>query len=477
MADRHPVNDLVVVVPGILGSRLAHKGKEVWGVSGSAVVRGLLTFGHSLTDLALPDGIGDDDPKDHVRATGLMNDLQIVPGVWSPIQGYSKLMEFLRANFELKTQKEVGEGEGFNLIAFAYDWRLSNRLSAARLKATVEPALHAWRERSGNGNAKLVFLCHSMGGVVARYYAQCLGGAESIRAMVTFGTPHLGALKALDQLVHEQRRGWWKFGVDLTKLVRSMPSSYQLLPTYACLLKGAGEPPLRLDETDVPELDSARVADARRFHEEIATGTGGNTPYELRKVVGIDQPTLLSAELDGRNVKPVEWMRGQRDGRWVDVDIKGDGTVPRRSAEADGQDGLYQIEQHGTLHVDRGPLEYVTGVLTQTDVTWRARAEENRPALGIKLPDVVKVGEEVSVGVLADESRLSLVGTVRSLGGDTFEVPAVNQGEGVYLIRFAPPQPGAYEIQVAPRFQDALTPPPVTGALLAWTPELDAASR
>ncbi len=55
---RDRVDDLVVVVPGILGSRLAD-GNEVWGLSGKALLRGIRTFGRSVTGLTLPVGLGD----------------------------------------------------------------------------------------------------------------------------------------------------------------------------------------------------------------------------------------------------------------------------------------------------------------------------------------------------------------------------------------------------------------------------------
>ena len=114
---------------------------------------------------------------------------------------------------------------------FAYDWRLSNRWTAELLKERVESALTRWRESAPErSDAKVVFVCHSMGGLVARWYLDVLGGAEIARALVTLGTPHRGALKALEQLVNGVRKGPGPLKVDLTGFARSLPSSYELLP-------------------------------------------------------------------------------------------------------------------------------------------------------------------------------------------------------------------------------------------------------
>ncbi|MEW2418248.1 hypothetical protein AB0953_31775 [Streptomyces sp. NPDC046866] len=60
---RTRVVDLVVVLPGIMGSRLASAdGKAVWDLSGGALVRGLRLFGDSLGTLRLPKDTGDGHP-------------------------------------------------------------------------------------------------------------------------------------------------------------------------------------------------------------------------------------------------------------------------------------------------------------------------------------------------------------------------------------------------------------------------------
>jgi hypothetical protein len=76
------MRDLVVVIPGILGSALERKGKEVWGLSGQAVIDNLLSLGRNIQHLALPQGIGDQEPNDGVSATRLRPDLHMLPALW-----------------------------------------------------------------------------------------------------------------------------------------------------------------------------------------------------------------------------------------------------------------------------------------------------------------------------------------------------------------------------------------------------------
>jgi hypothetical protein len=61
---------------------------------------------------------------------------------------------------------------------------------ARRLKSLVE------KVRRETGYERVHVIGHSMGGVVARYYVQCLGGDKRVHTLVTLGSPHSGTLPA-----------------------------------------------------------------------------------------------------------------------------------------------------------------------------------------------------------------------------------------------------------------------------------------
>jgi len=395
--------DLVVVVPGVMGSRLVDReGREVWGLSAGSALGALRTLGGSLRALELPEDVGDGPAPDGVVARGLMPSFHVIPGVWTPVQGYAELLGFLGARrFGLTVDRSHAEGgaQG-NLLVFAYDWRLSNRFSAVCLKARVEPALLRWRASAPQRrDAKVVFICHSMGGLVARWYLDRLGGAEIARVLVTLGTPHRGAAKVVDQLVNGVRKGPGPFKLDLTRFARSLPSSYQLLPEYACITTGAGGLK-KTTEVELPDIDKDLVADGMRFHEEVdASYMPG---YPRVPVVGIGQPTPTSVELDGNGVV----IHTAFDG----VDRGGDGTVPRLAARPKAMLETDPVirgvgEGHGLLAAHKSVTDQLDLVVSAQNVVYRAGSPSKKDVIGVSVPDLHEVGEAIEVSVASPSRR------------------------------------------------------------------------
>ncbi len=102
-----------------------------------------------------------------------------------------------------------------------------------------------------------------MGGLVARYYLEVLGGWETCHALFTIGTPHRGAVNALDFLVH----GYTLAGVELTEVLQTCTAVYQLLPVYEMVDVG-GTFHRVAEIADLPEVPQqprrTRVTSTRR---------------------------------------------------------------------------------------------------------------------------------------------------------------------------------------------------------------------
>jgi hypothetical protein len=137
--------DVVVVVPGILGSTLRKDGKLVWAPSAGALTRAIRTFGQSVRGLQLSEGIGEAEPEDGVEAADVIKGLHLLPGIWSANIGYRNLLWHLEHTCGLIPEQPHEPDLLANLITFAYDWRLSNRVNGRRLAACVTPVLERWR--------------------------------------------------------------------------------------------------------------------------------------------------------------------------------------------------------------------------------------------------------------------------------------------------------------------------------------------
>ncbi|MEG3959605.1 hypothetical protein [Microcoleus sp. herbarium2] len=81
MANNPPLKDMIVIVPGILGSVLEKDGKDLWAVSGQAIGQVVTNLSKTIHNLKLDQ----DDPlaeslNDGIRATSLIQDTHLIPG-------------------------------------------------------------------------------------------------------------------------------------------------------------------------------------------------------------------------------------------------------------------------------------------------------------------------------------------------------------------------------------------------------------
>jgi hypothetical protein len=223
---KYKMGDVIILVPGIMGSVLSKDGGDVWDLKARALFKGLITLGGTIKSLTLATDPIDEDCPDGVRAERLLPDAHLIPGFWK-IDGYSRIRQRIENSFDVTF--------GQNYIEFPYDWRRHNQVAARQLAAKARQALTEWKKQSGNSNARLIFICHSMGGLVARRFLELDDGWRDTAMLITFGTPFSGSLKALDFLanglsVSVLGRTLAEFGPTL----RSFNSIYELLPTFEC---------------------------------------------------------------------------------------------------------------------------------------------------------------------------------------------------------------------------------------------------
>jgi hypothetical protein len=465
---------MVVLLPGITGSVLQKDGKDVWAISGQAAWGWLRSLGDSLQELAL----GGDDPGGIVAAR-VMPDAHVVPGLVK-IDGYSATAKMVTETFDI-VRGSIWDARPANFIEFPYDWRLDNRTNAQRLAELVSDRLPRWRKHTGNGDAGVIFLAHSMGGLVVRYFVEVLGGWRDCRALITFGTPYRGSLNALNFLAN----GYKRLFTDLSEVMRSFPSMYQLLPIYRALR--IGEDYVRVAEAaSVPGIDRARSEDALAFHREIEAKVDEHRKdpdyldkgYVIVPVVGTRQPTLQSAVLAGGRV-----TAGAELPSWIDPLLTdGDGTVPRASAIpielSDAYRDSFVPERHGSLQCNRSVLDDVRGRLEQMQVRGlravrgpeESPAAAERPAIALDLDDLYVAGEPVTLraGLVNAQGapgplRARIEPVAVSSAGATVAAAALEFTEGPDGWTLAPEElpPGLYRVEVRTAKAGPLAPPPV----------------
>jgi pimeloyl-ACP methyl ester carboxylesterase len=403
MSIKAPMRDMVVILPGILGSVLQKDGKDLWAISGQAISQVLTRSEDTLRNLKLTQ----DDPNaeslgDGIRATALIQDTHLIPGLWK-IDGYTQTSRLITDHFNVIPGNIYTDPDdkAANFYSFPYDWRRDNRANARILKRLIDKRLKCWRERSGAADAKVILLGHSMGGLVSRYYLEVLEGWCDCRALFTFGTPYRGSLNAVNFLAN----GYKQLFLDLTDVMRSLTSVYQLLPVYK-VINANGEFYRVAELNDLPNIDPTRAKDALAFHREIEAAVERHLQDEQYRsgftvvpISGTDQPTLQSAALllNGKLFVSEELPAVLR--KRVDLN-DGDGTVPKVSSipieRSSNFDNFFIAEKHGALQNQTQVLESLMNCLQMSQFDLSA-VKALQASISLSLEDLYLPDELINI--------------------------------------------------------------------------------
>ena len=124
-----------------------------------------------------------DELDDGVRATALVPDLHLIAGVVEDRPVTLGIAEMMVDAFGLEKGTVHDDQRVANYFEFPYDWRRDNRVAARQLQRFIEDRLHRWRTKTPFKDARAVIVAHSMGGLVARYFLEVLGGHTLCKAM------------------------------------------------------------------------------------------------------------------------------------------------------------------------------------------------------------------------------------------------------------------------------------------------------
>ncbi|MFD9032938.1 esterase/lipase family protein [Streptomyces sp. NPDC059567] len=410
-------DDLVVVVPGIMGTALTRDGLDVWDLTPQAV-GGVLGPRRTSELLRLQEGIGDGDPEPpHALEVGRAIDgARLLPGLISDT-GCAGL------------QRRLGiERERF--AVFPYDWRLSNRNSARKLKRFVDERLDRWQETADPTryprarDAKVIFLCRSMGGLVVRYYTEVLGGWERTRSVATLGTPFSGSVKALRFLTGRAR--WLPGSLNewLHGICSTYPSLGQLIPTYRVVLDEERGRDRLNSRTPVEGVGPWMIADSAAYFVEINNAIRANDAAHGRDRYGLfafggdkhrtDQAVSFSP--DGRPTFHSDFSKStDPEDRYVQ--ILGDGTVAHIAQTPPEWPSTGRTLWLESRHADLINADAAIHQLKRMcDDLEPARALSSEHPVGVELPDVAAAGEPFEVWATNADAAMRL--RVRRLAED-----------------------------------------------------------
>lgn len=221
----------VVVIPGILGSRLrdAESGVELWPGSLWSVALG------TKQHLALPFDPATLQPTAEAQPDGLF---EAALGT----DFYGEILRTLEhaGGYRRARPGEPADRRERRYYVFAYDWRQDNVRTAAKLDAFIEQI----RRDYGDPQLQVDIVAHSMGGLVTRYFLRYGArdvlpelhrddfrvpdtGADKVRTAILLGTPNLGSARSLHGFIEGAAVGLRRIP---TEVLATMPSVFQLFP-------------------------------------------------------------------------------------------------------------------------------------------------------------------------------------------------------------------------------------------------------
>lgn len=452
-----PSQDAVVIIPGIMGSRLRLRetGEDIWGLDPAWYAEAWLR-NEPWVQLEVRDS--DADEAARVEASGLLD-----AKAFSPV-----LQHFLPYTRLSKRVKEVVADDAA-LLEFAYDWRLSVTYNAGLLVTAMEAHLDAWRANPTSLEAaktlgdehdpKLIVVAHSMGGLVFRS-ALAAFGPERVRTTFTLGTPFAGASKAAVILGTGSGTPIPFPHKRLRRMARTLPGVHDLLPVYRSVIEGEDDDVRALTPSDVALFGGDRDLAAASFamHEatlgtllpehHLFTGAYQPTPTTLR--LG---PNLVSEEFAYLTNKQGELVRGG-DGKLVrDAEAFGDGTVPRNSGRRSGHGWiLTQAESHGALANNLDTIQQVASAALGAD--WAGNEGLGASDIGMALPDLADITTYSSTPGADDPWWVPLQGEAAGAASVTVTEPArsyapdVRSRGGTFGFRLEPAGTGIHTVMV-----------------------------
>ena len=344
---RAPGKEPVIIVPGIMGSRLnrVSDGEEVWP---------------NITEMVKP---GSDD---YLNVLKLDRDGNEIVDIYSSEIMESVATANLYSNL-IQKFKDSGYQLEQNLFLSPYDWRLDIASSSLELGRVVRRAI----QNSPTGRVN--FITHSMGGLLVKYYLM-ENGDSYVDKLIFAGTPHLGAPKAFNALNYGDDFDFKFFGFGLNPkkakdISQNMPAVYELLPGREYINKaGAYVRDNNGVELDYENTQQLMVTGQLLGDHRNSALLGRADVFHQLSDVWIPQSSNVYNLLGCRDYDTIGSFQLDEDGS-VDISsVTGDGTVPLLSSQHIPGDNYYvlypatKINHTGLISDDR-TIDLIYGII------------------------------------------------------------------------------------------------------------------
>lgn len=310
-------NRAVVLLPGVMGSLLM----SVRGVTNLTWINPML-FARGQGEMLELNDAGDGDRMAGVETVAF----SLEKVIYSPIA--------------LALRKIA------DLYEFPYDWRKSIEYNADLLASCLE------RWTQADPGVPFTLVGHSMGGLVSR---ACLARhpqlEQKVNQVITMGTPQFGS----PCIIQAMLEGNWQMDImrwlnkrnDPSRLVRNIPSAYQVLPPPPESFPAGAQYPSNWDLYNADAWDTSGIRQdyldgARRFHQLLA---GSDPQLPFTQIAGCNMETVVALQRQSS----MGGLASLLPQTVSDGAASGDDTVPLWSAAAPGAGMYYVQESHQNL--------------------------------------------------------------------------------------------------------------------------------
>jgi hypothetical protein len=351
----------VLLLHGIMGSKL--DGLDAGGDADRIWIHPWRILRGRLAELALDAGGGPARPEYRVRPAGHFGTV------------YLPLL--------------LGLDREWDARPFAFDWRLDLDTSARALAA----AIAAWTP-----HAPLHLVAHSMGGLVARRFAQLFpaewaalrdpDGLQRGGRLVLLGTPNRGSFAIPLALSGEEAVVKWLARLDarhdrmqLLRILNSFAGSFSMLPSPLLDLDGDDHRALyRQASWGGLPVTQAHLDRAHALHELLDAGID---PDRLVYVAGFGHPTPHRIRIDA-------------PGRFsYRITTDGDGRVPHELGLLNGVRTFWCADGHGDLARSEAVLQGIHDLLATGTTTAlpSARPDDALRAVAARAAEWIAAGD------------------------------------------------------------------------------------